>query len=287
MNTKLKRISIFFILCIFFTGVLFFIKNYHDNNIENIYINYVEDILIPKYGKSSLFLENSNNLSVEGEKLLDKDAEGILFYKIINLDNNSNKNLLIVRFEIEHDSDYKGSTDIILFYDLYTIDNKNIKKLNFGKNTFFENNKFYLTDNTIKNIPSKKIEVNLFIDKNKSSNYFCFNYTSIFNSKNDFNLHLKIFELNNNYSIDLKLELAPYVMHYSNSETLYKMTLFDKGGSLTFKNKTPLKNKCLSDSKKYGLDNLMENMFDNAENKSFTDISKLNNIEKIINITIK
>ena len=65
------------------------------------------------------------------------------------------------------------------------------------------------------------------------------------------------------------------------------MTLFDKGGSLTFKNKTPLKNKCLSDSKKYGLDNLMENMFDNAENKSFTDISKLNNIEKIINITIK
>lgn len=287
MNTKLKRISIFFILCIFFTGVIFFIKNYHDNNIENIYINYVEDILIPKYGKSSLFLENSNNLSVEGEKLLDKDAEGILFYKIINLDNNSNKNLLIVRFEIEHDSDYKGSTDIILFYDLYTIDNKNIKKLNFGKNTFFENNKFYLTDNTIKNIPSKKIEVNLFIDKNKSSNYFCFNYTSIFNSKNDFNLHLKIFELNNNYSIDLKLELAPYVMHYSNSETLYKMTLFDKGGSLTFKNKTPLKNKCLSDSKKYGLDNLMENMFDNAENKSFTDISKLNNIEKIINITIK
>ena len=258
MNTKLKRISIFFILCIFFTGVIFFIKNYHDNNIENIYINYVEDILIPKYGKSSLFLENSNNLSVEGEKLLDKDAEGILFYKIINLDNNSNKNLLIVRFEIEHDSDYKGSTDIILFYDLYTIDNKNIKKLNFGKNTFFENNKFYLTDNTIKNIPSKKIEVNLFIDKNKSSNYFCFNYTSIFNSKNDFNLHLKIFELNNNYSIDLKLELAPYVMHYSNSETLYKMTLFDKGGSLTFKNKTPLKNKCLSDSKKYGLDNLME-----------------------------
>jgi hypothetical protein len=287
LNTKLKRISIFFILCIFFTGVIFFIKNYHDNNIENIYINYVEDILIPKYGKSSLFLENSNNLSVEGEKLLDKDAEGILFYKIINLDNNSNKNLLIVRFEIEHDSDYKGSTDIILFYDLYTIDNKNIKKLNFGKNTFFENNKFYLTDNTIKNIPSKKIEVNLFIDKNKSSNYFCFNYTSIFNSKNDFNLHLKIFELNNNYSIDLKLELAPYVMHYSNSETLYKMTLFDKGGSLTFKNKTPLKNKCLSDSKKYGLDNLMENMFDNAENKSFTDISKLNNIEKIINITIK
>ena len=82
----LKKMIIVIIFCTVLTGIVVFIKQSHTDNIENTSINYVEDTLIPKYGKSSLYLENDNNLSIEGEKLLDKDAEGILFYKIIDLD---------------------------------------------------------------------------------------------------------------------------------------------------------------------------------------------------------
>lgn len=106
------------------------------------------------------------------------------------------------------------------------------------------------------------------------------------NNHNDIYFFLKTYKQNNS-SMDLKLNLAPYIMNINPTETVYKITLFEEGGALTFKNKTDLKNKCISDSKKYALDNLIENMFKNAENKSFTDISKLNNIDKIINITVK
>ena len=57
--------------------------------------------------------------------------------------------------------------------------------------------------------------------------------------------------------------------------------------NLIFKNKTDLKNKCISNTKKYGLDNLVKSIFDDAGNKTYTDISKLNNIDKIISIKIK
>ena len=67
----------------------------------------------------------------------------------------------------------------------------------------------------------------------------------------------------------------------------FRILSFDIDYDLIFKNKTDLKNKCISDTQKYGLNNLIENIFDDAENKSFTDISKLNNIDKIISIKIK
>ena len=64
LNQKLKRIILFFTLCIMITGGVFFVKNYHDNNIDKTYISYDENTLIPKYGKSSLYLENGRNLDV-------------------------------------------------------------------------------------------------------------------------------------------------------------------------------------------------------------------------------
>ena len=269
------------------TGGVFFVKNYHDNNIDKTYISYVENTLIPKYGKSSLYLENGRNLNIDSKKLLEKDAEGILFYRIINLD--KDKKLLVGKIKIDYDAYSKGSIETSLIYDLYSINNKNIKKLDFGKTIFLDNNKVDLTNNMTKYY-SKIKNMNLFITKNKSSNYFCFNYTSMLklekNNHNDIYFFLKTYKQNNS-SMDLKLNLAPYIMNINPTETVYKITLFEEGGALTFKNKTDLKNKCISDSKKYALDNLIENMFKNAENKSFTDISKLNNIDKIINITVK
>ena len=82
LNQKLKRIILFFTLCIMITGGVFFVKNYHDNNIDKTYISYVVNTLIPKYGKSSLYLENGRNLNIDSKKLLEKDAEGILFSRI-------------------------------------------------------------------------------------------------------------------------------------------------------------------------------------------------------------
>ena len=280
LNQKLKRIILFFTLCIMITGGVFFVKNYHDNNIDKTYISYVENTLIPK-------LENGRNLNIDSKKLLEKDAEGILFYRIINLD--KDKKLLVGKIKIDYDAYSKGSIETSLIYDLYSINNKNIKKLDFGKTIFLDNNKVDLTNNMTKYY-SKIKNMNLFITKNKSSNYFCFNYTSMLklekNNHNDIYFFLKTYKQNNS-SMDLKLNLAPYIMNINPTETVYKITLFEEGGALTFKNKTDLKNKCISDSKKYALDNLIENMFKNAENKSFTDISKLNNIDKIINITVK
>ena len=71
MNKKIKRIIIFFISCAILTGIVFFIKQKHDNNIEKTYIDYVENTLIPKYGKSSLYLENGNNLDKLSNDLCD------------------------------------------------------------------------------------------------------------------------------------------------------------------------------------------------------------------------
>ena len=109
------------------TGGVFFVKNYHDNNIDKTYINYVKNTLIPKYGKSSLYLENGSNLNIDSKKLLEKDAEGILFYRIINLD--EEKKLLVGKIKIDYDAYSKGSIETSLIYDLYSINNKIIKKL--------------------------------------------------------------------------------------------------------------------------------------------------------------
>ncbi|MGM9531134.1 hypothetical protein [Intestinibacter sp.] len=113
--------AIVVICCAVLTGIIFFIKDKHDNNIENTYINYVNDTLIPKYGKSSLYLENNNNPNIEGEKLLDKGSKGILFYKIIDLDESSNQNLLVLRSNIKYDLEYEGSISTELIYDIYTM----------------------------------------------------------------------------------------------------------------------------------------------------------------------
>ena len=109
LNQKLKRIILFFTLCIMITGGVFFVKNYHDNNIDKTYISYVENTLIPKYGKSSLYLENGRNLNIDSKKLLEKDAEGILFYRIINLD--KDKKLLVGKIKIDYDAYSKGSIE--------------------------------------------------------------------------------------------------------------------------------------------------------------------------------
>ncbi|MGM9536656.1 MAG: hypothetical protein ACI3VR_15425 [Intestinibacter sp.] len=278
----LKKMAIVVIFCAVLTGIIFFIKDNHDDNIQNTYINYVNDTLIPKYGKSSLYLENNNNPSIEGEKLLDKDSEGILFYKIIDLDESSNQNLLVLRSNIKHDLEYEGSISTELIYDIYTIDDNKVKQIKFNKN------KFYLLGDFLKNPQKNKTEYSLFTIKNQSQNYFCTNYISISNIKDNIYFNLKIFNSDkNNNSINLDYELSPEIDLSSDAKYNFRILQFDKDSDLIFKNKTDLKNKCISNTKKYGLDNLVKSIFDDAENKTFTDISKLNNIDKIISIKIK
>lgn len=278
----LKKMIIVIIFCTVLTGIVVFIKQSHNDNIENTYINYVEDTLIPKYGKSSLYLENDNNLSIEGEKLLDKDAEGILFYKIIDLDESSNQNLLVLRATKKHDLEYEGSISAKLIYDIYTIDDNKVKQIK------IDDNNFYLVGDFLKNTQKNKTEHSLFTVKNQSQNYFCTNYISISNVKDNIYFDLKIFNSNkNNNSINLEYELSPEIDLLNDAKHNFRIIQFDKASDLIFKNKTDLENKCISNTQKYGLDNLVENIFDDAENKSFTDISKLNNIDKIISIKIK
>lgn len=278
----LKKMIIVIIFCTVLTGIIVFIKQSHNDNIENTYINYVEDTLIPKYGKSSLYLENDNNLSIEGEKLLDKDAEGILFYKIIDLDESSNQNLLVLRATKKHDLEYEGSISAKLIYDIYTIDDNKVKQIK------IDDNNFYLVGDFLKNTQKNKTEHSLFTVKNQSQNYFCTNYISISNVKDNIYFDLKIFNSNkNNNSINLEYELSPEIDLLNDAKHNFRIIQFDKASDLIFKNKTDLENKCISNTQKYGLDNLVENIFDDAENKSFTDISKLNNIDKIISIKIK
>ena len=253
-------------------------------NICNFYVSeyHLEIMLLPYISKK---IDNEENITIITE--IDLESTLNVVIERINLD--KDKKLLVGKIKIDYDAYSKGSIETSLIYDLYSINNKNIKKLDFGKTIFLDNNKVDLTNNMTKYY-SKIKNMNLFITKNKSSNYFCFNYTSMLklekNNHNDIYFFLKTYKQNNS-SMDLKLNLAPYIMNINPTETVYKITLFEEGGALTFKNKTDLKNKCISDSKKYALDNLIENMFKNAENKSFTDISKLNNIDKIINITVK
>lgn len=278
----LKKMIIVIIFCTVLTGIVVFIKQSHNDNIENTYINYVEDTLIPKYGKSSLYLENDNNLSIEGEKLLDKDAEGILFYKIIDLDESSNQNLLVLRSTKKHDLEYEGSISAKLIYDIYTIDDNKVKQIK------IDDNNFYLVGDFLKNTQKNKTEHSLFTVKNQSQNYFCTNYISISNVKDNIYFDLKIFNSNkNNNSINLEYELSPEIDLLNDAKHNFRIIQFDKASDLIFKNKTDLENKCISNTQKYRLDNLVENIFDDAENKSFTDISKLNNIDKIISIKIK
>lgn len=282
MNNKLKRIIIFFTLCIVLTGIVFFIKNYHDNSIENTYINYVENTLIPKYGKSSLYLENGNDLTIEGKKLLNKDAEGILFYKTLNLNKDTNKNLLVLRTNKKYNLEYEGSIGVELIYDIYTIDNKKIKQIKICEN------KFYLLGDFLNDPQKNTVEYSIFTTKNEPQNHFCTNYTSLYFPKNSFFFRLKIFKLDeNNSSINLEYELPVEVNTLNNSEHNFKIIQSKKDYDLIFKNKIDLKNKCISDTQKYGLSNLIKNIFHYTENKSFTDISKLNNINKIISIKIK
>lgn len=280
MNSKFKKIIIFFISCAILTGIVFFIKQKHDNNIEKTYIDYVENTLIPKYGKSSLYLENGNNLDIEGEKLLDKNVEGILFYKIVDLNGDSNKDLLVLRSNIKHNLDYEGSISNKLIYDIYTIDNKKIKQIKIEKNNF------YLLGDYLNDPKKSTTEYSLFTNKNKSQTYFCTNYLIISNFKKDFYFSLNIFKPNTNIfssTYELNVDVNKRYM----PQKPFRILSFDIDYDLIFKNKTDLKNKCISDTQKYGLDNLIENIFDDAENKSFTDISKLNNIDKIISIKIK
>lgn len=276
----LKKMAIVVIFCAVLTGIIFFIKDKHDNNIENTYINYVNDILIPKYGKSSLYLENGNDLTIEGEKLLNKEAEGILLYKIIDLDKDSNKNLILIRIDSNFNTKYKNSIDINIIYDIYTINNKNIHQIH------FKDNKFNLVGDFIKSINKNKFEYSLFINNHKSNKYLCTNILNISDFGDDFYFNLNIFKLNNT-SINLDYSLGPEINAKIFPENPFRLIEFYEKEILFFENKTDLKNKCISDTKKYGLDNLVENIFNSAENKFFTDVSKLNNIDKIISIKIK